>query len=100
MDRESFFKKNDSKFLHLGFNQIHENEDPFFFYERSIMTDEVREKFLSQHSEEYEPKLLVGNTGLNNGICLYTGDCFVWLSVEKVEEAIEWGKKICAIEFI
>ncbi|MCO7721957.1 hypothetical protein NJB85_02040 [Myroides odoratimimus] len=99
MTREKFFKDNDSKFLHLGFERIDENEDPFFFYERSVMTDEAREEFLSLNSEEYEPKLLVGNTGLNKGICLYTGDCFIWLNVESVEEAIEWGRKICAIEF-
>ncbi|MDM1499084.1 hypothetical protein HX089_05350 [Myroides odoratimimus] len=98
MDREEFFKKNDSKFLHLGFKRIDENKDPFFFYERSILTKEAREEFLLEYDEDLEPKLLVGNTGINNGICLYTGPNFIWLAVENIEEAIEWSKKIISIE--
>ena len=97
MSKEEFFKKNDEKFLPLGFTKINE-EDPLFFYERSILTKEAKAEFDDKFDEEYEPKLLVGNTGINKGICLSLGTQFIWLGVNNVEEAIEWSKKIVAIE--
>lgn len=98
MNREEFFKKNDEKLLLLGFIKIEATEDPCFAYEKSILSDEAKAEFDEEYDEEYEPKLLVGDTGVNRGICLFLGTQFIWLAVENAEEAIEWSKKIVAIE--
>lgn len=97
MTKEDFFKKNDDTFLPLGFKKV-ETDDPNFFYERSILSDEAKEEFDENFNEDDEPMLLVGNTGENKGICLYTGTHFIWIRVNHPEEAIEWANKIVVIE--
>ena len=96
MTKQEFFKRNDAKLLPLGFSQ--DLEDPQFHYYKSILTDEERKEFLQDFGPEYEPKILIGQTPLNKGICLFTGSNFLWLNVESPEQAIEWAKTITFIE--
>lgn len=94
MNKLDFFKKNDEKFLALGF--VKDETDPQFHYEFSIIPqDQIEENGLS---EDEVPKLLIGNSGLNSGACIYTGEHFVWFACGTPEEAIEFAKKIVAIE--
>ena len=94
MTKEKFFKENDEKFLSLGF--VKDNEDPMFYYSKSLVSKEQMEE--SELDEDYEPQLLFGNTRLNKGFCIYTGHHFVWLNAVTPEEAIEISNKIVAFE--
>jgi hypothetical protein len=94
MTKEDFFKQNDEKFLALGFEK--DTEDPMFYYSKSLVSDEQIEE--SDIEECYIPKLLFGNTGINQGFCIYTGYHFVWLNSQTPEEAIEFANKIVAFE--
>lgn len=96
MSKQEFFKRNDAKFLPLGFKQ--DLEDPQFYYYKSILTDEARIEFLEHNLPQDEPQLLIGQTPFNKGICLFTGANFIWLGVDNVEQAIEWATRIIAIE--
>ena len=94
--KDDFFTKNDEKFLPLGFKRIEDN-DPMFFYKYDLIEQSVIEE--SELEEDDVPCLLVGNTGINKGICLSSGDMFIWINgVESVEQAIEWSSKITNFE--
>ena len=94
MTREDFFKKNDEKFLALGFKK--DEEDPMFYYSKSLVSAEEIEE--NEIEEDDVPKLLYGNTGINCGFCIYTGLHFVWLSCEAPEEAIKVSEYVVAFE--
>lgn len=94
MSKQDFFKANDEKFLPLGFTK--DETDPMFLYEKKLIPDDVLEE--NDIDEDDAPKLLFGNTGINQGFCIYTGDYFVWLSCQTPEEAVEISNKIVSFE--
>jgi hypothetical protein len=94
MNKEKFFKKNDDKFLGLGFEK--DELDPMFYYSKSLVSDEEIEE--NGMDEDDVPKLLFGNTGINRGFCVYTGVHFVWLGCATPEEAIKFSENIVAFE--
>ena len=94
MNKEIFFKKNDEKFLGLGFQK--DEQDPFFYYYMNLAnSEEVQDKGFD---DDDMPKLLFGNTGVNKGFCIYTGLHFVWLGCGTPEEAIKVSENIVAFE--
>lgn len=94
--KKDFFAKNDDKFLPLGFKRI-EDDDPMFFYRYDLIDQSVIDETGIEDDEV--PCLLVGNTGIDQGICLSSGDMFIWINgVSSVEEAIEWSTKITNFE--
>ena len=95
MTIEKFYKANDEKFLSLGFKKESE-DDPMFYYSKDIISQESIEE--SDLEEDEIPKLLLGDSGLNKGFCIYTGAHFIWLNVATPEEAIEFSSKITAFE--
>ena len=94
MNKENFFKKNDKKFLGLGFQK--DEIDPMFYYTKSLVSDEEIEE--SEIEEDDIPKLLYGTTGINSGFCIYTGLNFVWLNCQTPEEAIKVSEYVVAVE--
>ena len=96
MSKKDFFKKNDEKFLPLGF--IKEENDPQFYYSYPLISNEIADEL--GLDEEYKPALLIGNTGINKGSCIYTGEHFIWFASESPEDAIAFAKKITAFESV
>ena len=94
MNKADFFKKNDEKFLPLGFEK--DEIDPRFFYVKSLVSEEEIEE--NGLDEDDVPKLLFGNTGINKGFCIYTGVHFVWLNCQTPEEAIKFSESIVSFE--
>lgn len=94
MTKEEFYKINDEKYLSLGFEK--ETEDPMFGYSKSLIPEYVIEE--SDLEADEIPKLLIGDSGLNKGFCIYTGSHFIWLSCQTPEEAIEFSNQITAFE--
>ena len=94
MNTADFFKKNDEKFLPLGFEK--DETDPMFFYVKSLVSEEEIEK--NGLDEDDVPKLLFGNTGRNIGFCIYTGVHFVWLNCQTPEEAVKFSESIVSFE--
>jgi hypothetical protein len=94
MDKKEFFKKNDKKFLALGFKK--EEQDPCFYYSKSLISDEEIEDNGLEDNEI--PQLLFGNTQINKGFCLYSGTHFIWIGSQTPEEAIEFANKVVAFE--
>ncbi|SFO05200.1 hypothetical protein SAMN05421741_11840 [Paenimyroides ummariense] len=93
--KKEFFKKNDAKFLPLGFKKI--EDDPMFHYKYDLIEDSVIKE--NELEEDEVPCLLVGNTGINSGICLSAGDMFIWINaIETIEQAIEWSSRITNFE--
>ena len=90
MNKADFFKKNDEKFLPLGFEK--DETDPMFFYVKSLVSEEEIEE--NGLDEDDVPKLLFGNTGINKGFCIYTGVHFVWLNCQTPEEAVKFSESI------
>lgn len=85
-------KKED--FLKAGF--VEDKTYPMFMYEKSLIPDDVIEE---NELEEYEvPKLLFGDTGINSGFCIYTGDHFVWFNAESPQDAVEFADRITSFE--
>lgn len=94
MTKEEFFKKNDEKFLKFGFKK--DKEDPMFYYEKNMVSDELIESMDLDITDV--PKILFGDTGVNSGFCIYTGYHFVWFNATTPEDAIEFASKILAVE--
>jgi len=94
MNKEEFYKKNDDKFLALGFEK--DETDLFFAYFLHLIPADVREEY--DLEDDDAAKLLIGDTGLNKGFCIYTGSHFIWLTCGTPEEAIELTKQITAFE--
>ena len=94
--KKQFYKKHDAKYLALGFTKQGLENDPEFYYKYDLIPDD--EKIEQGLDDDDAPCLLVGNTGVNSGICLAQDGCFIWLAVNTPEEAIEWSKKIKAFE--
>ena len=82
--KEDFFK--------AGFIQ---DEDPQFYFRFDLISEESREEI---EDESDIPALLFGDTGINQGYCIYTGAHFVWFQAESPEKAIEFAKKITAFD--
>ncbi|MGJ1414051.1 hypothetical protein [Sphingobacterium multivorum] len=79
-------------FLKAGF--IKDN-DPQFYFRFDLISDESRKDI---EDETDIPALLFGDTGINQGYCIFTGSHFVWFNAESPQEAIEFSKKITAFE--
>lgn len=94
MTKKEFFKKNDEKFLALGFKK--DEVDPCFYYSKSLISDEEIED--NGLEDDQIPQLLFGNTRINKGFCLYSGTHFIWLNASTPEEAIEIISKVVAFE--
>ena len=94
MSKADFFKKNDEQFLPLGFKK--DIEDPMFFYSKQLVSDEVAEE--NDLPEEEIPQLLFGNTGINQGFCVFTGAHFVWISAQTPQEAVDFANQIVSFE--
>lgn len=96
MTKEEFFKDNDEKFLSVGF--VKDEIDPMFYYKKKLASEEAIEE--NDLSEDEIPSLLFGNTGINRGFCVYTGEHFVWLDSTTPEDAYEICKHIVAFESV
>ena len=96
MKKKEFFELYDKVFLPLGFTK--DEEDPLFPYSINLASEESIEE--NELEPEDIPKLLYGNTGINSGYCIYTGSHFVWLNISEASEALEFAKKITAIEAV
>ena len=94
MTKEEFYKQNDEKYLSLGFEK--DLGDPMFGYSKSLISEDIIEE--NDLDVEDIPKLLIGDTGLNKGFCIYTGTHFIWLSCQTPEEAIAFSNQIVAFE--
>jgi len=90
---EKFYEQNDDKFLPLFEKDL---EDPFFPYFKKLV-DEETERYLIEE-EESIPTLLFGNSGLNNGFCIATGQHFVWFNAESPQDAWEFAQRITSFE--
>ena len=94
MLKQDFYKKNDEQFLSLGFKK--DIEDPMFFYSKQLISEEVAEE---NDLSEYEiPCLLFGNSGINQGFCIFTGSHFVWINAQTPQEAVDFANKIVSFE--
>ncbi|RLZ08575.1 hypothetical protein [Faecalibacter macacae] len=98
MRKEDFYKKNDATFLPLGFEK--EGIDQMFYYSKCLIKDDIKQEVMNENglAEEDLPALLIGSTGINQGFCVYTGFCFVWLNITDPVEAIEYASKIVSFE--
>lgn len=94
MTKEQFFKENDEKFLAIGF--VKDELDPMFYYKKTLASEDAIEE--NDLDEDSVPSLLFGNTGINRGFCIYTGEHFVWLDCATPEEADVISKHIVAFE--
>lgn len=79
-------------FIRAGFVR---DEDPQFYFRFDLISEESREDI---EDESDIPALLFGDTGINQGYCIFTGSHFVWFNAETPKEAIEFAKKITAFE--
>lgn len=93
MNKKDFFKKNDAQFLPLGFKQI--DSDPEFYYKYDLIPES--ERIEQGIDEDDAPRLLVGKTIFNSGICLAIDGHFIWLNLLPAD-AIEWSTKIISFE--
>ena len=94
MTKEEFFKQNDAEFLGAGFSK--DETDPMFLYTYDLVDDDTKIEIILDEDEE--PKLLFGDTGINSGFCIYTGEHFVWFQADSPSDAIEFAKRITAFE--
>ncbi len=80
-------------FIKAGF--IEDNDPLFPFYKNLVTEEEIKNGGLQ---EDEIPRLLFGDTGVNEDFCIYTGEHFVWFSAESPKDAIEFAGRITAIE--
>lgn len=85
---------NEQDFLKNGFIKC-DNESAFRFRKELVDSSEVEKNDLESIDT---PVLLYGNTGINNGFCIYTGFCYVWLNAETIESAMDFANKIISFE--
>lgn len=85
---------NREDFLLNGFLEL--TDDPFFKWIKYLVDDEEIEKNELKYDDV--PSLLYGDSGLNRGFCIYTGENFIWIRVADVKGAIEFSEKIIAFE--
>lgn len=97
MSKENFYKKNDPKFLPLGFKK---DDDPQFAYKKCLVPYELLEETMEENglTEDELPHLLFGQSANNSGFCIYTGEHFVWLNILEPEDAIKICNNISAVE--
>lgn len=97
MKKEEFYKKNDEKFLPLGFLK---DDDPQFAYKKCLVPEELMEEVANENGLELDelPYLLYGQSFNNSGFCIFTGEHFVWLNILEPEDAIKFANNICAVE--
>ncbi|WP_353166725.1 hypothetical protein [Empedobacter brevis] len=48
--------------------------------------------------EDELPALLFGNSGINQGFCIYAENVFMWLNITEPKEAVEFAEKIVSFE--
>ena len=82
-------------FLKAGF--IKDNDPMFPFRKELIEWDEVEN--LDLDIDEI-PCLLFGNSGVNKGFCIYTGEHFIFFNAENPQQAVEFAEKITAFEAV
>ncbi len=92
MEKEIVLKKED--FIKAGFKASYE-DFMFPFSKQLVSKEEIKANELE---EEEIPYLLFGNSGLNKGFCIYTGEHFVWINVTTPAEAVEFASKIISFE--
>ncbi|WP_440881372.1 hypothetical protein [Tenacibaculum sp. C7A-26P2] len=73
-----------------------ENNDAVFIFKKDLIDLETIEEH-SIHEDEV-PCLLYGNTGINSGFCIYTGEHFIWLNCQTPEEAVKVSDTIVSFE--
>lgn len=93
MTKEEFYKKYDPDFLPLGFEKV---EEPSFYYAKKLIPQAVIDE--NDLEEDEIPELLFGDTGLNKGFCIYTGEHFIFFAAENASQAVQWAEKILAFE--
>lgn len=82
-------------FLKAGF--VADN-DPMFKFRKELLSEK---QIIESNLEEDEvPCLLFGNSGINKGFCIYTGEHFVFFNAESPDEAVEFSEKITAFETV
>lgn len=98
MTKEQFFKNNDEKFIALGF--IKDETDPMFYYSKCLIQDHIKEEVMEENDlrEDELPALLFGNSGINQGFCIYAENVFMWLNITEPKEAVEFAEKIVSFE--
>ena len=79
--------------LEAGF--IKDN-DPMFPFRKELI-DEQTAIELGLHDDDI-PCLLFGDSGVNRGFCIYTGEHFIFFNASSPKEAIEFAEKVTAFE--
>lgn len=83
-----------AQLLELGFE--FNEDDEIFPYEKELVSDEELKTNNITRSEA--PCLVYGDTGINSGFCVFTGEGYIWLNIETPKEAVKFAEKIKSFE--
>ena len=79
-------------------SNFEKDDDPMFPFRKRLISEQDAEE--NGIPDDEIPCLLYGSTGINKGFCIYTGEHFIWLNSNTVEDAVKIAETIVAFEVV